>query len=118
MGIASNAGLMVGYQWARSVTTGADTVLKSADYTSLSLPQLGSALAKTALGTEGLLGPAGSGASIAATAARSDGGAITIPNVAATVNVSVDGTPLRVIAQDVVNVTIDNLASSVGTQRG
>lgn len=117
--IAESAGLMVGYVWARSVETGVDSVLRAADFAQASMPGINSALAKTTLGQLGLLGPAGSGASIGKMGL---GGMITLPNavpaVNATIMVSVDGTPLRVIAQDVVEAAFGAAADSFDQQRG
>lgn len=115
--IAESGGLMVGYVWARSVATGVDSVLKSADFAQASMPAINSALAKTTLGRLGLLGVAGSGASISKTAG---GGIISMPApvVNATFQVSVDGTPLQVIAQRQIDGAMDALADSYSRQRG
>lgn len=115
--IAESGGLMVGYVWARSVATGVDSVLKSADFAQASMPAINSALAKTTLGRLGLLGVAGSGASISKTAG---GGRISMPApvVNATFQVSVDGTPLQVIAQRQIDGAMDALADSFSRQRG
>lgn len=117
--MAESGGLMVGYVWARSVATGVDSVLRTADFASASMPAINSALAKTTLGKLGLLGVAGSGASISKTAG---GGFVTMsapaPVVNATFQVSVDGTPLQVIAQRQIDGAMDALADSFSRQRG
>jgi hypothetical protein len=115
--IAESGGLMVGYVWARSVATGVDSVLKSADFAQASMPAINSALAKTTLGKLGLLGVAGSGASISKSA---NGGMISMPapQVNATIMVSVDGTPLKVLAQQVMDAGFGELADSMSRQRG
>jgi hypothetical protein len=115
--IAESGGLMVGYVWARSVQTGVDTVLRSADFAAASMPAISSALAKTTLGQLGLLGFAGSGASISKTA---NGGRISMPTpvVNATFQVSVDGTPLQVISQRQIDGALTELADSFSRQRG
>lgn len=64
--VAGDRGLQVGYTWSRNVLTGADQVLKKADYQAAGLPRLDSAAAMTALAGTGLL-KAGSGASIVKT---------------------------------------------------
>jgi hypothetical protein len=63
-GIASNAGLQLGYVYARSVETGMDSVMKSADFMAAAVPQIPSQQATTALGQLGLLGPSGGGGQI------------------------------------------------------
>lgn len=117
--MAQAGGLMVGYVWARSVQTGVDSVLRTADFASASMPAINSALAKTTLGKLGLLGVAGSGASISKTAG---GGIVTMgaptPVVNATFQVSVDGTPLQVISQRQIEGAMDALADSFSRQRG
>lgn len=65
-GVASDRGLQVGLTWGENVLTGADQVLKKADYQATGLPRLDSAAAMTALAGTGLL-KAGSGASIVKT---------------------------------------------------
>ena len=116
--IASSYGLQVGDVWARSVVTGADTVLQSSQFAALTVPQIGSALAKTALGQMGLLPPAGSGAEYYNTTQGNAGTVTMTPIVHATIHVSVDGTPLTVTAQNVVNASMKNLVNSIGAQRG
>lgn len=117
--IASNAGLAVGYQWAQNVVTGADSVLKTADFQQISLPQLGSALAKTALGVDGLLGPAGSGGSIPNNLTVTMGaGTAAVPQVNATVIAQFGDQTIQAIAQQVVNVALGQLADSIPQQVG
>lgn len=118
LGIASNSGLAVGYQWARSVATGADTVLRSADFKSISIPQIGSQLAKTALGDLGLLGPAGSGGSIPLNSAitMSGGAAATPAPIQLTVNL--DGKPFREMTVEQINAAIGQLADLIPQQVG
>lgn len=119
MGIASNSGLAVGYQWARGVSSGADSVLKTSDFGQVSLPQIGSALAKTALGVGGMLGPAGSGASIPNHLTITMGaGAPAVPNVTATVIAQFGDQTIQAIAQQVVNVALGQLADSIPQQVG
>lgn len=119
MGIASNSGLAVGYQWARGVSSGADSVLKTSDFGQVSLPQIGSALAKVALGAGGMLGPAGSGASIPNHLTITMGaGAPAVPNVTATVIAQFGDQTIQAIAQQVVNVALGQLADSIPQQVG
>lgn len=116
--IAEAGGLMVGYTWARSVATGVDSVIKSADFAQASMPSINSALAKSTLGKLGLLGIAGSGAAISKTA---NGGFISMPTpqINATFHVVVDGAgPMRVISQQVVDTSLNDLVDSIGRQRG
>ena len=119
-GVASDRGLQVGYSWGRSVVTGADTVLKKDLFQAVSAPQIDSPQAKAVLGAMGLLGPAGSGASIwkspMVTLGSSSG--TTTPKLNATINLVVDGQQLRVIAQDVVDVSMEGLADVIALQRG
>lgn len=112
--IASSTGLMVGTVWGRNVVTGADSVLTQADFTQISTPQIGSALAKTALGTAGMLGPAGSGAEMAVTPPVT----VTPIQVTVTVNSTLDGAPFDSKIASVVNTTLGKLADAVGAQRG
>lgn len=120
MGIASNAGLAVGYQWARSMVSGVDSVLKTADYQQVSLPQVGTALAKTALGQLGLLGPAGSGGSIPNTVpiTMSGGSAAVQAPQPIVVNVMLDGQPFdqKIVTQ--IQSAMNQLADSIPQQVG
>jgi hypothetical protein len=118
MGIASNAGLAVGYQWARNVVTGADSVLKSADFQQVALPQVGSALATTALGTAGLLPASGAGGSIpnSQTVTMSGG----TPAAAPVVNnyITLDGQQLRAMTRTEVITALGQVADSIPQQVG
>jgi hypothetical protein len=120
--IAQSYGLMVGSIWAENVATGAENVLQSSQYGALVVPQFGSALAQTSLGAEGLLPPAGSGAEYYTTTSGSAGLVSMAPVVNATILVNVDGGGLsgsmRVISQQVVDASYENLNSSIGNQRG
>lgn len=71
--IAQSSGLQVGNVWARNMVTGVDSVLQTSLFSALSSPAVGSALAETALGVAGQLGPAGSGAEYYNTASGSAG---------------------------------------------
>jgi hypothetical protein len=119
-GVASDRGLQIGYTYGRSVVSGADEVLKKDLFQAISAPQIDSPQAKAALGALGLLGPAGSGASIwkspMVTLGSSSGA--TTPKLNATINLVVDGQHLRVIAQDVVDVSMEGLADVIALQRG
>jgi hypothetical protein len=117
--IAESRGLLVGDVWARSVVTGADNVLHTADFAAIVAPQVGSQLAKAALGTLGDLGPAGSGAQTYSPA-QGNAGVVTFgpPQVNATINVQVDGTQLQVMTQKVVDASMTQLANSISAQRG
>jgi hypothetical protein len=117
MGVASDRGLMVGYTWGRSMVTGADEVIQKSLFQAVSAPQIDSPQAKAWLGAQGLLGPAGAGASVAKAQAVTLGGSST-PRLNATINLSIDGKQVRVIAQDVVDVSMDNLADAISLQRG
>jgi hypothetical protein len=120
MGIASNAGLAVGYQWARSMVSGVDSVLKTADYQQVSLPQVGTALAKTALGQLGLLGPAGSGGSIPNTVpiTMSGGSAAVQAPQPIVVNVMLDGQPFDQKIVNQIQSAMNQLADSIPQQVG
>lgn len=119
-GIASDRGLQIGYSWARSVITGADTVLKTADFQTAVFPQIESPQAKAALGALGLLGPAGSGAQIWKTKMVTLGGGG--PAVAAApkteVHVYLDGQPFRQMTAEAVDTAFDELAASISRQVG
>jgi hypothetical protein len=116
--IASNAGLAVGYQWAQNVVTGADSVLKTADFQQISIPQLGSALAKTALGVDGLLGPAGSGGSIPNNLTVTMGAGTAAVPQPIVVNVLLDGQPFdqKIVTQ--ITSAMGALADSIPQQVG
>jgi len=117
--IASSNGLQVGLQWARSLVTGTDSVLKSADFQQISLPQIGSALAKTALGVAGMLGPAGSGAEVSTVPIVTMGTtATTPPTVHATIVAQFGTQTIQAISQKVVDVSMDSLAHEIANQRG
>jgi hypothetical protein len=117
--IASSTGLQVGLVWGRSIVTGADSVLTSANFTQISTPQIGSALAKTALGAAGLLGPAGSGAQTATappvTVAATP---TTTPVPVVTNHIYIDGTEIKSFTTQQINTTLGKLADSIAAQRG
>ena len=114
---ANNSGLMVGDVWARSLTTGVDQVMQTSDFSAMVSSQFGSQLAETNLGKLGLLPAAGSGAEYYNTTSGNTGTVTLTPQVNATVNVQVDGTPLQVVAQQVVDASMTNLVNSIGAQR-
>lgn len=116
--IAQDYGLMLGYSWAENVVTGAQSVFQSDQFQALTVPKFESALAQATEGALGLLPPAGSGAEYYTTTSGSAGMVQMTPTVNATIMVSVDGTPLQVIAQQVVNASMISLASSIDNQRG
>jgi hypothetical protein len=115
--VASNTGLQVGYIWAQSVVGGALSVMKSSDFATASVTGVGSALAETALGQLGLLGPAGSGAEIyktsAVTISPSGSSTAVTPQVNATINVTVGDQPMQVIAQQVVEANMTGLSNAI-----
>jgi hypothetical protein len=117
MGIASNTGLQVGYVYGESVVTGVTSVLKSADYQQVALPQIGSQLATAALGTAGLLPPSGSGGSIPnnQTVTLSGGTPAQQP---ITLNVMLDGQPFRELTVTSINAALNALADSIPQQVG
>jgi hypothetical protein len=117
-GIASDTGLQVGDVWARSVVTGADSVLKTSLFSALTSPSLGSAYAQSTLGKLGFLPSAGSGAEVYNTQQGNAGQVNMQATINPTINVSVDGTPLRVTAQQVFDTNVVKLVNSVGAQRG
>lgn len=116
-GIANSAGLMVGQVWARGVGTGADSVLTKADFVAAAIPQLGSELAKAALGMQSMLGPAGSGAMVSKVPSVNLGGGspaqATIHN-----HLYIDSKEIRLIAGQEVEATLGDLVSSISRQSG
>ncbi len=120
--IANSNGLQVGLVWGRSVLTGADSVITAANFTQISLPQIGSALAKTALGQLGLLGPAGSGAEITNVPAIALGtgspASTAPPQVNATIVAQFGDQTIRAISQQVVDVSVGKIADLIPAQRG
>lgn len=117
-GIASDEGLMVGYTWGRSIVTGADAVIKKADFKAAGFPQIESPQAKAALGALGLLGPAGSGAQIwkSPSVTLTPGPAAPAPRIHLTVNL--DGQPFRQMTAEQIDEAFDELASSITRQTG
>lgn len=116
--IAQDYGLMLGYSWAQNVVTGAQSVFQSSQFTNLTTPQFASALAQRNEGLLGMLPPAGQGAEYYQTTSGSAGMVQMAPVVNATIQVSVDGTPLQVIAQNVVTASMNDLVDSINGQRG
>jgi hypothetical protein len=123
-GVASDSGLNVGSSWAESIITGAQSVIKKADYQSLGFPQIGSQLAKAALGALGDLGPAGSGAQTWQTQASM----VSMPAIGPSSPsnpqfqiqnyLNIDGAPITAIATKVVQANMAQLTESIGRQRG
>jgi hypothetical protein len=95
-----------------------DSVLKSSDYQQVSLPQIGSQLATTALGIAGLLPPSGSGGSIPANQTVTMSGGT--PAVAPIVNnyVTIDGQQLRTMTRTEVINALGAVADSIPQQVG
>ena len=119
--IADSTGLLAGQVWGRSIITGVDQTLKKADFQSSAVPAIDSALAKTALGVAGLLGPAGSGASInKVPTVTLGGGTATTGQSTATIHnhVYIDGKEIRLIAGQEVEATLGDLVSSISRQSG
>jgi hypothetical protein len=99
--------------------SGADSVLKTADFQQISLPQIGSALAKTALGVAGLLPPAGAGGSIPTDQTVTMGaGTPAVPTVNATIIAQFGDQTIQAISQQVVDVSLGQLADSITQQVG
>jgi hypothetical protein len=95
---ASNNGLMVGYAYADNILTGVQSVVQSSTFASSAIPQLSSALATTALGQLGDLGPAG--------------GAGQIPN---NLQVDLSNTAAPAQQQPTQTTTVTNLVTIQGT---
>lgn len=121
-GVASDRGLQVGYRWATSMATGIQSVFKSSDFQANAVPQIQNDQAKSVLGQLGLLGPAGSGASIYKTAMVAIGGSTTSSSLsnlpAYNLTINLDGQPFRnlVVNQNtaLVNAVADAISSQVG----
>jgi hypothetical protein len=118
-GVASDRGLQVGYSWARSVVTGADVVLKRDLFQAVAAPKIESPQAKAALGRMGMLGPAGSGASVWKNPM------VTLPGANAAkqpinlnLRVDLDGQPFRRIAAELDDQQMGDLANMVSLQSG
>lgn len=118
LGLASSAGLTVGNAWARSVIDGSDSVLTKADFTAAAIPALGSDLAKTALGIQNMLGPAGSGAMVAKVNPVTLGAGVAAQPQVHNWNLYIDGQQVRVIANEEIGGAISQLASSISRQVG
>lgn len=121
-GIAQSQGLQVGDVWARSVVTGVDNVLTTADFAALVVPQIGSALAESALGAAQLLPPAGSGAEYYNTSSG-NAGMVNAPAAAPqpiviTNTVMMDGTVIDTKINTAISSNNAQLADSIGSQRG
>lgn len=122
-GVASDRGLQVGYTYGRSIVGGADEVIQKDLFQGISVPQIDSPQAKAFLGAMGLLGPAGSGAQIWKSLGVSlggDGASAATPQVnIGGINVTVDGAgPMRVIAHEVVDATLEQVSNEVAGARG
>jgi len=61
-GIASNAGLAVGFMYAANVATGMQSVFQTSAFQAMGFPKMDSPAGQLALGLQNLLGPAGAGA--------------------------------------------------------
>jgi hypothetical protein len=114
--IAQDYGLMIGYSWAENVVTGAQNVLKSADFTALTVPKFQSALAQANLGKLDLLPPAGSGAEYYTTTSGS-AGMVQMPPITVTNTVMLDGQVIDAKVNTQINTSMNNLATSIGAQR-
>jgi hypothetical protein len=121
-GIAQSQGLQVGDVWARSVVTGVDNVLTTADFAALVVPQIGSALAESALGAAQLLPPAGSGAEYYNTSSGNAGmvnAPVAAPQpIVITNTVMMDGTVIDTKINTAISSNNAQLADSIGNQRG
>lgn len=122
--VAASYGLQVGEAWARSVVSGADTVLTPDDFMSLKDPQFGSALAQSSLGEMGLQSPAGSGAkyynvkdavNIVSIDVSPDGKIIDARVVPAP---ALDKDSIEEIVRRVVDEKLQAIAKTIGGQRG
>jgi hypothetical protein len=122
---AADAGLKIGFMYGTNIVTGLSTVLEQEALKSAGLAQgVDSPLAKIALGQLGLLGAAGSGASSwdlhnaglvsfdSGTPAAKAGGSPTV-----TINMTVDGQPMKVMAQDVVWENFEELLTAIKTAK-
>lgn len=109
--VAASYGLQVGEAWARSVVSGADTVLTPDDFTSLKDPQFGSALAQSSPGEmeTGLQPPAGSGAKY-----YNAKDAVNIVSI----DVSLGKDSIEEIVRRVVDEKLQAIAKTIGGQRG
>jgi hypothetical protein len=117
-GVASNSGLMVGYVWGQSVVSGALSVIKSSDFATASVSGVGSALAETALGQLGALGPAGSGGQISKTPAvtLSSSSASSQQQVTIQNHLSIDGAEVKLIAGQEVTAQLEGLTHAISMQ--
>lgn len=120
-GVASDRGLKVGYTWGQSMATGAQSVMQKSLFQAASMPQVDfSPQAKAWLGAEGLLGPAGGGASVWKSPAVTMGGvggaggsAITVEN-----KIYLDSQLLDTKMDTKISAALDALASLISLQRG
>jgi len=117
-GLADSSGLAVGNVWARSVISGADNVLTKADFAATAIPQIGSDLAKTALGVAGLLGPAGSGAMVSKVPTVDLGSGAPAQQHHFTFNVNLDGQPFHQMTATQIEGAFTELATSITRQSG
>jgi hypothetical protein len=121
-GIADSSGLQVGSIWARSIVTGADNVLQTSQFSALSSPAVGSALAETALGTAGQLGPAGSGAEYYNVSSGSAGlvsmGSNAQQPIVITNTVQLDGTVIDTKINKAISTNNNGLINMISGARG
>lgn len=120
-GVASDAGLQVGFTFVESMNTGAEQAVKTSDFMKLDSPEIKGAAAKAALGLGGFLGAAGSGAQSYQLSAREVGFGAGTPAVAPTQQITVqsilDGQVLDQRTVTIVNAALNQLASSLTQQR-
>lgn len=120
--IASSSGLQVGNVWARNIMTGADNVLQTSQFSALSSPAVGSALAETALGAAGQLGPAGSGAEYYNVASGSAGnvtmGSAAQQPIVITNTVTLDGTVIDTKINNAISSNNNGLINLISGARG
>jgi hypothetical protein len=119
--VASNSGLQVGYNYVRGIESGMQSEFQTSDYQAAAFPQLTSAQAKTALGAEGLMGPAGAGAMINKILSQSFPGGGGTPAVQQPIQVTahlyVDGSLVDSKITNAQNALLDAVAVSIGQQR-
>lgn len=122
---AANAGLKIGFIYGTNVVTGLSSVLDKEGLKAAGLAQgVQSDLAKVALGQLGLFGPAGSGASSwdlhkTGLVSFSGGRTPTSSGATPTVNIqlSMDGTPVKTVARNVVFEHFEELLAGIGAGR-
>lgn len=114
-GIANDRGLMVGYNYARGVESGIDSVFKTSDFQAATVPQIDSEAATTALGQLGLLGTSGGGGEVSKNPSVTLTGGNTQLVAPITIPIYLDGQLLTTTMQNQLVDAVNQIANAYAT---